>query len=233
MIKPERNIWSAAVPAAHTVRTERSSVFFAVEKLPLNGAPKTRARIARADAGRREPPGRRRSANCVVPAKTRAAPEAGAPWATARGTAFVRFFIFVIAHLLAAPVLFAQLPPGAQAQRGIEMPDYDRQTQRLKSLLRGQSAVQLPNGGVLLNSMRVEIYSYDGETRKVDVVVEAPSCTFDFKERVASSPGPLLMRREDGKLLVAGVGFEWRQLSAQLYISNNVQTVIARGSRGL
>ena len=136
-------------------------------------------------------------------------------------------------------MLHAQLPPGARAQGGIELPDYDRQTQRLKSLLRGQSAVQLPNGSVLLNSMRVEIYSYEndkpttGEKPKIDVVVEAPSCTFDFKDRVASSPGPLLLRREDGKLLVAGVGFEWRQLSAQLYISNNVQTVIACGPRGL
>lgn len=150
-----------------------------------------------------------------------------------RGSVLAKFCVLAFANLLAAPLLPAQLPPGAVAQRGIELPDYDKQTQRLKSLLRGQSAVQLPNGGVLLNSMRVEIYSYDGETRKVDVVVEAPSCTFDFKERVASSPGPLLLRREDGKLLVAGVGFEWRQLGAQLYISNNVQTVITRGSRGL
>ena len=153
--------------------------------------------------------------------------------ATSRHLATVRVCVFAFSLFLTAPRLLAQLPPGARAQGGIELPDYDKQTQRLKSLLRGQSAVQLPNGGVLLNSMRVEIYSYDGETRKVDVVVEAPSCTFDFKERVASSPGPLLLRREDGKLLVAGVGFEWRQLGAQLYISNNVQTVIARGSRGL
>ena len=186
-------------------------------------------------AAERRPPARRVSAVVL----THAVPEAGAPRAASRASAVIRFFLFAFACFLTSPLLHAQLPPGARAQGGIELPDYDRQTQRLKSLLRGQSAVQLPNGSVLLNSMRVEIYSYEndkptaGEKPKIDVVVEAPSCTFDFKERVASSPGPLLLRREDGKLLVAGVGFEWRQLSAQLYISNNVQTVIARGPRGL
>ncbi len=134
---------------------------------------------------------------------------------------------------LVVPALRGQLPPGSSAQGGIQFPDYDKQTQRLKSLLTGQSAVQQKDGSVMVNSMRVEIYSYDGDVRKVDVVVEAPSCTFDFRDRVASSPGPLMMRREDGRLLVAGVGFEWRQAGAQLYISNNVQTVIARKARGL
>lgn len=143
------------------------------------------------------------------------------------------FLLLALGCLLLAPVLLGQLPPGSSAQGGIKFPDYDRQTQRLKSLLIGQTAVQQPGGEVLVNSMRVEIYSYDGDTRKIDVVVEAPSCTFDFKERIASSPGPLLLKREDGGLLVAGVGFQWRQLSAQLYISNNVQTVIARKPRGL
>ena len=144
-----------------------------------------------------------------------------------------RLCLLALACLLLAPVLLGQLPPGTSAQGGIKFPEYDKQTQRLKSLLTGQTAVQQPTGEVLVNSMRVEIYSYDGETRKIDVVVEAPSCTFDFKERVASSPGPLLLRREDGRLLVAGVGFQWRQSSSQLYISNNVQTVIARKPRGL
>ena len=70
-------------------------------------------------------------------------------------------------------------------------------------------------------------------SRKIDLIVEAPSCTFDFRERIASSPGPLRVWREDGRLIIAGEGFQWRQLASQLYISNNVQTVIARGSRGL
>ena len=159
-------------------------------------------------------------------------PEGRAPGAS-RARRYVRGLLLALACLLAAPLLLGQLPPGSSAQGGIKFPEYDKQTQRLKSLLTGQTAVQQPNGEVLVNSMRVEIYSYDGETRKIDVVVEAPSCTFDFKERVASSPGPLLLKREDGRLLVAGVGFQWRQSSSQLYISNKVQTVIARRTRGL
>ena len=129
----------------------------------------------------------------------------------------LRFFVALLAAL-GAPVLLGQLPPGTTAQRGITFPDYDKQTQRLKSLLTGQSAVQQPGGEILVNVMRVETYSYDGDTRKVDLIVEAPSCTFDFRERIASSPGPLRVRREDGRLIIAGEGFQWRQKIGRAHV---------------
>ena len=68
--KAERFIRSAAVSAAHTVHTGWTRDLSAVQKRPQNGESRARARIALVDIERREPPRRRRSANCIVSAKS-------------------------------------------------------------------------------------------------------------------------------------------------------------------
>jgi hypothetical protein len=61
---------------------------------------------------------------------------------------------------------------------------------------------------------------------KLEMVVEAPSCTYDILNATASSPGPLQVRTGDGKFRVEGEGFLWRQTNSFLTISNNVRSLI-------
>ena len=65
--QPERCSRTAAVSAAHAVQTGWPCVFSAIQTVHRKMNQKRGGRIALADCPRREPPGRRRSANCIVP----------------------------------------------------------------------------------------------------------------------------------------------------------------------
>ena len=150
------------------------------------------------------------------------------------GLAFlgVCFFVF----LKGTPV---QLEPEYQSeelampeqggQKRIKYPEYDRATGRIKSLLTGDTAVQLEGGLMLITGMRLETYQYNGASRNVGLIIEAPECLFSFRTHVASSDGPMTLRRADGDASLSGRGFEWRQRESTLTISNNVRTVTREG----
>ena len=119
--------------------------------------------------------------------------------------------------------------PEQGGQKRIKYPEYDRATGRIKSLLTGDTAVQVEGGLMLITGMRMETYQYDGASRNVDLTIEAPECLFSFRTHVASSDGPMTLRRSDGDASLSGRGFEWRQRESTLTISNNVRTVTREG----
>jgi len=118
---------------------------------------------------------------------------------------------------------------GKGGQKRIKYPEYDRATGRIKSLLTGDTAVEVGGGLMLITGMRLETYQYDGASRNVDLIIEAPECLFSFRTQVASSDGPMTLRRADGDASLSGRGFEWRQRESTLTISNNVRTVTREG----
>ena len=119
--------------------------------------------------------------------------------------------------------------PSQAGQKRIKYPEYDRATGRMKSLLTGETAVQVEGGMMLITGMRLETYEYNGAARKVDLIIEAPECLFSFRTHVASSDGPMTLRRADGDASLSGRGFEWHQRESYLTISNNVKTVTRKG----
>lgn len=123
----------------------------------------------------------------------------------------------------------AQVIPGQEVQKRIKFPEYDRSKGRITSLLTGDQAIPQKNGTVLVKGARLETYKYDGVTRKVDLIMEAPTCLFEFRTRVASSAGPMRVYRADGAAVLAGEGFLWRQNPSLLVISNNVRTITKQG----
>jgi len=114
-------------------------------------------------------------------------------------------------------------------QKRIKYPEYERATGQIKSLLTGDTALQVEGGMMLITGMRMETYKYDGGTKKVDLIIEAPECLFSFRTHVASSDGPMTLRRADGDASLSGRGFEWHQRESYLTISNNVKTVTRKG----
>ena len=119
--------------------------------------------------------------------------------------------------------------PEEGGQKRIKYPEYDRATGRIKSLLTGDTAVQVEDGMMFITGMRLETYRYDGASRNVDLIIKAPECLFSFRTHVASSDGPMTLYRADGDASLRGNGFEWRQRESTLTISNNVRTVTRKG----
>ncbi len=119
--------------------------------------------------------------------------------------------------------------PSEAGQKRIKYPEYERATGRMKSLLTGDTAKEVEGGMMLITEMRLETYEYDGVARKVSLIIEAPECLFSFRTHVASSDGPMTLRRADGDASLSGRGFEWRQRESTLTISNNVKTVTRKG----
>ena len=82
---------------------------------------------------------------------------------------------------------------------------------------------------MLVKGARLETYKYDGVQRKVVLIMEAPTCLFELRTRVASSSGPMRVYRADGGAVLEGRGFSWRQNPSLLVISNNVRTMTKQG----
>ena len=123
----------------------------------------------------------------------------------------------------------AQVIPSQGVQKRIKFPEYDRTKGRITSLLTGDQAIPQRNGTVLVKGARMETYKYDGKQRKVDLIMEAPTCFFEFRTRVASSSGPMRVYRADGGAVLEGRGFSWQQNPSLLVISNNVRTITKQG----
>jgi len=139
-----------------------------------------------------------------------------------------RFLVLlgVVAIILTA---VSQVLPRQGVQKRIKFPEYDRVTGKIKSLLTGEKATPQKNGYILVEEARLETYVYDGVSRNIDLIIEAPRCLFNFRTRVASSAGNMKVSRADGQAAIEGRGFVWDQRSSTLVISNDVQTVMKNG----
>ncbi len=101
-------------------------------------------------------------------------------------------------------------------------PPHERQ---MKFRLTGANARRLAGGNVLLSQMQLELFR---ETGQRDTIIEAPECTYDTLQRVASSPGQLHVQSGDGRLSVDGEGFLWQQDESLLTVSNDVRALVRR-----
>lgn len=91
-----------------------------------------------------------------------------------------------------------------------------------KLLLHGDEAE--PHGGlVLIRGMTLQLF---GETGELQMLVQAPQCTFDTVQHTVSSTGHLEVQSGDGQFLLTGEGFSFQQTNKVLIISNRVQTVL-------
>ena len=122
-----------------------------------------------------------------------------------------------------------QVLPGQGVHKKIKFPEYDRKSGKITSLLTGDKAVPYDNGLILVEGARVETYKYEGTERNVDLIIEAPTCFFDLRNRVASSAGHMRVYRSDEQAVLEGKGFWWRHNPDFLVISNNVKTVMSQG----
>lgn len=93
--------------------------------------------------------------------------------------------------------------------------------QQVKSILSGAEALPQPRGVLIIKQLKLQTFDPDG---KVQIIVTAPECIYDTQGGTASSGGPLQLENGDGKYLVTGEGFLWRQTNNFLTISNQVRT---------
>jgi hypothetical protein len=142
-----------------------------------------------------------------------------------RGSSMFRaapsFFLLVFAFVL---TLGAQNPIGGSVKGGFKYPNYDAQN-RLKSMLTGEEAQPDLTGRVKIKKFRLETYRDDG---RLDLVAEAPECTFDLATRTVSSSGELRAFTADERFSITGQGFRFAQTNSSLVISNRVHTIIRR-----
>jgi lipopolysaccharide export system protein LptA len=97
---------------------------------------------------------------------------------------------------------------------------------RIRLSLAGSRFQPLANDQWFITEPRLQVFSLQGET---NLAVQAPQCTFDRPRGTVSSSGPMQAQLADGKFSISGVGFEWRQTNSDLFISNNVRTVLQPG----
>ena len=122
-----------------------------------------------------------------------------------------------------------QVIPSQGVQKKIKFPEYDRKNGRIISLLTGDKAVQHNNGLILVEGARMETYKYEGIKKNVDLIIEAPACFFDLRNRIASSGGAMRVYRSDGQAMLEGRGVMWQHNPGFLVISNDVKTVMNQG----
>tara|TARA_B100000676_G_C17865841_1_gene725880 strand:- start:506 stop:955 length:450 start_codon:yes stop_codon:yes gene_type:complete len=135
----------------------------------------------------------------------------------------------LIAVILLVNWVGGQVLPSQGVQKKIKFPEYDRKNGRIVSLLTGDKAVPYNNGMILVEGARMETYKYEGIKKNVDLIIEAPACFFDLRNRVASSSGAMKVYRSDGQAMLEGRGFMWQHNPGFLIISNNVKTVMNQG----
>ena len=127
----------------------------------------------------------------------------------------------------------AQLPPGLGRAADFASVEYYEAPNELqmKTRISGAQSTPLPGvaGGLLVQDLKIENFSTNGV---LEAVVTAPECIYSTVDFSAHSAGPLMVRSGDGKLVLTGRGFLWRQSEQgkSLTISNDVNTVISAGA---
>lgn len=95
---------------------------------------------------------------------------------------------------------------------------------KVRTTISGAEAQPQPGGKFRIKQLKLERFHETGERW---ILVQSPECLYDSKERTASSPAHLTVQTGDGRILVEGVGFLWRETNSSLTISNRVRTVIS------
>ena len=128
--------------------------------------------------------------------------------------------------LLLGLMLAGAQNPTSSTVRGFQAPlDYFDPPHELqvRSFLEGTEAEPGPDGVILIQNAKLQTFHEDGSR---EMIVRAPHCVFDSRQRTVSDAGPLQVQTSDNKLLLEGVGFFWQQTNSDLIISNQVRTTI-------
>jgi lipopolysaccharide export system protein LptA len=140
------------------------------------------------------------------------------------------FLFFPVLFLLSAfCFLFSVLaaPPIPLGLENYSYPQYfppPNETQ-LKTLIKGARADPLDpqSNRTRVTKARLEFYRTNGAP---EMTVEADQCVSDKIEQLVNSAEALRAWTADGKFLIEGVGFLFRQTNKDLIISNRVHTII-------
>lgn len=100
-------------------------------------------------------------------------------------------------------------------------PPHDTQP---RYVLEGATAQGVEDGSQLLTGVNLQTFNESGQK---ELLVQAPQCLYDRTNRSVSSPGSLRVQTGDGKFMIEGEGFLWRQTNSSLAISNHVHTTIS------
>jgi hypothetical protein len=92
---------------------------------------------------------------------------------------------------------------------------------QMKSFLEGSKAIPGEDGVIIIEDAKLQTYREDGGK---EMLVKAPQCTFDSRQRTVSSAGPFQLQTTN--VIVEGVGFYWQQTNSYLRISNQQQTTV-------
>lgn len=84
-------------------------------------------------------------------------------------------------------------------------------------------AIRQADGTFLIREMRIEAFEKNGNRQ---AVVSAPESVYDPVAHAAHSPGPLEVQSGDGRFILKGEGFLWREKDLVLTISNKVHTIV-------
>lgn len=143
-----------------------------------------------------------------------------------------RWLVATAGCLLGACCLEVGTPRPASAQPSLmgtasnftmsEYYDAPHETQ-MKSLISGTEAEPRADGRLLVKGLRLETFRENGD---LEMQIKAPQCIYDRARRLATSPDRLTVRSGDGRFVVEGVGFLWRQDASTLMISNRVHTIV-------
>ncbi len=120
--------------------------------------------------------------------------------------------------LVLAGSVWAQFTGSGVVKGPFTFPEYDKQN-RLRSLLVGMGARPQLDGRVAMEQLHLQTYTEDGLT---NLVIVGTNCVFNPQTHLAWSPDRLRVRSADGRFVIEGVGFLWRQTDSHLTISNQV-----------
>src|SRR5882672_5299189 len=118
--------------------------------------------------------------------------------------------------------------PGARIVEGstLKVDEYYPPPNGTQRKMRMEAAKAVPSrqgNTTLISQVKVQTWLANGEP---ELIIEAPECTHDSRNKVIYSPGPLSVHAADGRFSIEGEGFILFQTNSFLLISNKVHTIV-------
>ncbi len=93
---------------------------------------------------------------------------------------------------------------------------------RMKSFLQGSGIQPLDDERFLITEPRLDTFSVKGDRT---LAVQAPQCLMDRRQGTVNSAGPM-QAQLGAKFSISGIGFLYAQTNSDLFISNNVRSLL-------
>jgi hypothetical protein len=139
----------------------------------------------------------------------------------------------ILGFILVTPVIALDPQPGSHYAAAppfgrileFEIPEFypPPNENRIKSIIRGGQAEPKNDGLFWIQQPTIVLISLTGET---NLVAQASECYYDLSRRCAWSTSWIIAQIGDGKVIIRGEGFTWKQDEAVLTITNSVNAKI-------